>query len=177
MQSATASSAICVVDSFAAASVVTEGARGRRQRGPAPAAGPICDLDELGDELNPPWSTERENEGSKGCEGQHRTCICKRQQQRGRRRSAPAPGPPQVCSALSAVYAASIGALRRELKQELVQEALQGCCQAPQNLPAASTREAASIARQARLQRLAGALSHIPSYGTTAALTHLLQCP
>ena len=162
MQSATASSAICVVDSFAAASVVTEGARGRRQRGPAPAAGPICDLDELGDELNPPWSTERENEGSKGCEGQHRTCICKRQQQRGRRRSAPAPGPPQVCSALSAVYAASIGALRRELKQELVHEALQEVLPVPQNLPAAPTREAASIARHAHTLLRHHSSSHSP---------------
>ena len=86
---------------------------------------------------------------------------------RGRRRSAPAVGFPRDCTGLSPVYAASIGAVRSELLPELVQEALQGCCRAWQGLPAAPTGEAASIAHQARLQRLRG-LSH---YCTTAALT------
>ena len=49
------------------------------------------------------------------------------------------------------MYAASIGAVRSELLQELVHKALQEVLPGPQNLPAAPTREGASIARYARL--------------------------
>ena len=86
---------------------------------------------------------------------------------RGRRRSAPAPGAPRVSTALSALYA-SIGAVK---VPELVQEALRGCCQAPQNLPVTPKREAASIARHTRLCEAWWAFPHTLPYYATAALT------